>query len=158
MKRMPVWRIGVAVLLAAGFLVSSAASQEQESRHKRCSLRTLEGFYLFSYSGYQIVDGQQIPFVFSGRDRVNGDGTLSGVNSFSINGATSQNVTYTGTYTVNPDCTGSSTTVDDVTGETGHFDLFFGPDGDEVAFVQTDPGFVTGGIERRVRMSGKASE
>ena len=52
--------------------------------------------------------------------RVNGDGTLSGVNSFSINGATSQNVTYTGTYTVNPDCTGSSTTVDDVTGETGH--------------------------------------
>ena len=88
MKRIPVRRIGVAVLLAAGFLVSSAASQEQASRHKRCSLRTLEGFYLFAYSGYQIVDGQQVPFVFSGRDRVNGDGTLSGVNTFSINGAT----------------------------------------------------------------------
>ena len=158
MKRIPVRRIGVAVLLAAGFLASSAASHEQASRHKQCSLRTLEGFYLFAYSGYQIVDGQQIPFVFSGRDRLNGDGTISGVNSFSINGAISQNVTYTGTYTVNPDCTGTSTTVDDGTGETGHFDLFFGPDGDEVAFVQTDPGFVTGSIERRVSTLGKGSE
>ena len=158
MKRMPVRRIGVGLLLAAGFLGSSAASQEQASRHKRCSLRTLEGLYLFAYSGYQIVDGQQVPFVFSGRDRLNGDGTLSGVNTFSINGAISQNVTYTGTYTVNPDCTGTSTTVDDGTGETGHFDLFFGPDGDEVAFVQTDPGFVSGSIERRVRTSGKSSD
>ena len=77
MKRIPVRRIGVAVLLAAGFLASSAASHEQASRHKQCSLRTLEGFYLFAYIGYQIVDGQQVPFVFSGRDRVNGDGTLA---------------------------------------------------------------------------------
>ena len=89
-----------------------------------CSNATLQGTYLFAYSGFQIVDGQQVPFVFAGQDRINGDGTLTGVNSFSVNGAISKNVTYTGTYTINPDCTGTSTTVDDGTGETAHFDLF----------------------------------
>jgi hypothetical protein len=105
---------------------------------------------LFAYTGFQIVDGQQIPFVFAGQDRVNGEGSLTGVNSFSVNGAVSQSVTYTGTYTVNPDCTGTSTTVDDGTGEIAQFDLFFGRDGDAISFVQTDPGFVAASIERRV--------
>ena len=115
-----------------------------------CSNATLQGTYLFAYSGLQIVDGQQVPFVFAGQDRLNGDGTLTGVNSFSVNGAISKNVTYTGTYTVNSDCTGALTTVDDGTGETAHFDLFLGHDGDALSFVQTDSGFVAAGIERRV--------
>ena len=151
MKRMVVGPIGIGLLLAVGLLISGAAPPEQGSNDKGCSLRTLKGTYLFAYTGFQIVDGQQVPFVFAGKDRVNGDGTLTGVNSFSVNGAISQSVTYTGTYTVNPDCTGTSTTVDDGTGETAHFDLFFGRDGDAISFVQTDPGFVDADIERRVR-------
>ena len=115
-----------------------------------CSNATLQGTYLFAYSGFQIVDGQQVPFVFTGQDRINGDGTLTGVNSFSVNGAIAKNVTYTGTYTINPDCTGTSITVDDGTGETAHFDLFIGRDGDAISFVQTDLGFVAASIERRV--------
>jgi hypothetical protein len=30
-----------------------------------------------------------------------------------------------------------------------HFDLFIAPDGSHFTFVQTDPGFVTSGSERR---------
>jgi len=59
-------------------------------------------------------------------------------------------VTSTGTYTLEADCTGSSIFIDDVTGETSHFDHFVGRDGDELTFIQTDPGVVAGGSERRV--------
>ena len=150
MKRVVVWPICIGLLLAVGLLISGAAHPEQGFNDKGCSLRTLKGTYLFAYTGFQIVDGQQVPFVFAGQDRVNGDGTLNCVNSFSVNGAISQSVTYSGTYTVNPDCTGTSTTVDDGTGETSDFYLFFGRDGDAISFVQTDPGFVAVAIERRV--------
>ena len=151
MKRVVVGSMGLGLLMAVGLLLSGAAHPEPEAHNKGCSRRTLKGTYVFAYSGVQIVDGQPVPFVFAGQDRINGDGTLTGVNSFSINGVISRNVSYTGLYTVNPDCTGSSTTVDDGTGETAHFDLFFGRDGDAISFVQTDAGFVTAAIEQRVR-------
>ena len=64
-------------------------------------------------AGVQIVNGQPVHFAFAGQDHYNGDGTMTGVYSFSDNGAISQNVSYTGTYTVNPDCTGTFTTMDE---------------------------------------------
>ena len=149
MKRVGVGTIGMGLLLAVGLLIAGAAPPEQEANDQGCSLRTLKGTYVFAYTGLQIVDGQQVPSVFAGHERFNGDGTLIGVNSFSVNGAISQSVTYTGTYSVNPDCTGTDTLVNDGTSETSHFDLFFGRDGDAISFIQTDSGFVAAGIERR---------
>jgi len=111
-------------LLGLGYIGLHLGYSHSAFADMGCSNATLQGTYLLAYSGFQIVDGQQVPFVFAGQDRINGDGTLTGVNSFSVNGAISKNVTYTGTYTINPDCTGTSTTVDDGTGETAHFDLF----------------------------------
>ena len=137
-------------LLGLGYIGLHLGYSHSAFADMGCSNATLQGTYLFAYSDFQIVDGQQVPFVFAGQDRINGDGTLTGVNSFSVNGAISKNVTDTGTYTINPDCTGTSTTVDDRTGETVHFDLFIGCDGDAVSFVQTDPGFVAASIEQRV--------
>jgi hypothetical protein len=96
------------------------------------------------------VDGQQVHFACAGQDHYNGEGTMTGTYSFSDNGAISQNVSYSDTYTVNPDCTGTLTSVDE-NGLIGHYELFFGPDGEEVSFVQTDPGVGAAGVERRVR-------
>ena len=149
MKHTVIGPLVMAVFLAVG-LLSAAAPPGQGARHKDCSLQTPNGTYLFAYSGFQMVDGQQVPFVFSGQERYDGNGAMTGVNTFSINGAISQNVTYTGIYTVNPDCTGSAILVDDGTGVTQHFDLFIPRDGDAISFVQTDPGVVAAGIERRV--------
>ena len=104
---------------------------------------------MYHCAGVQIVNGQPVHFAFAGKDQYNGDGTMTGVYSFSDNGAISQHVSYTGTYTVNPDCTGALTTKDE-NGLVTHVDLFFGRDGAEVSFVLTDPGFVDAWVERRV--------
>ena len=142
-------QIGVGILLALGLLISGAGRPEQALSEKPCSLRTLKGTYVYHCAGVQMVDGQPVHFAFAGKDHYNGDGTMTGVYSFSDNGAISQHVSYTGTYTVNPDCTGAFTTKDE-NGVVGHADLFFGRDGEEVSFVLTDPGVVDAGVERRV--------
>ena len=74
---------------------------------------------------------------------------MTGVYSFSENGTLSHNISYTGTYTVNPDCTGAFTTTDEH-GVVVNADLFFGRDGEEVYFVLTDGGVVDAAFERRV--------
>jgi hypothetical protein len=142
-------QISVWMLLVVGLLIWGAGHPEQAVSAKPCSLQTLKGTYVWHFTGFYIVDGQQVHFAFAGQDHYHGDGTMTGTYSFSDNGAISQNVSYTDTYTVNPDCTGTLTSVDE-NGLIGHFDLFFGRDGEEVSFVQTDPGVVAAGVERRV--------
>jgi hypothetical protein len=137
------------MLLSLGLLISGVGRPEQAAGAKPCSLQTLKGAYVYHCAGVQLVNGQPVHFAFAGKDHYNGDGTMSGVYSLSFNGALSQKVSYTGTYTVNPDCTGAFTTVDE-NGVVVHADLFFGRDGEEVSFVLTDPGVVDAGVERRV--------
>ena len=133
-------------VLAIGLLISGAGHPEQKASAKQCSLRTLKGTYVWHFTGFQIVNGQPVHFAFAGQDHYNGDGTMTGVYSFSDNGAISQNVSYSCTYTVNPDCTGTLTQVDE-NGLVGHFDLFFGREGAEVSFVVTYLGFVAAGVD-----------
>jgi len=142
-------QIDVGILLALGLLISGAGRPEQALSENPCSLRTLKGTYVYHCAGVQIVNEQPVHFAFAGKDQYNGDGTMTGVYSFSDNGAISQHVSYTGTYTVNPDCTGALTTKDE-NGLVTHVDLFFGRDGAEVSIVWTDPGFVDAWVERRV--------
>ena len=150
MKRAVPGTFGVGMLLAVGLLIWGAGQPEQALSENPCSLQTLKGTYVYHCAGVQPVNGQQVHFAFAGQDNYNGDGTMTGTYSFSDNGALSQNVSYADTYTVNPDCTGTLLSVDE-NGLIGHFDLFFGHDGEEVSFVQTDPGVVAAGVERRVR-------
>ncbi|MGE0826379.1 MAG: hypothetical protein AB7G75_26740 [Candidatus Binatia bacterium] len=150
MKRVVLGPLGVGMLLAIGLFISGAGQPQPVESAKPCSLQTLKGSYLYHCTGFQLVDGQQVHFAFAGRDQYNGDGTMSGVYSLSYNGELSQHLSYTGTYTVNPDCTGAFTTTDE-NGAVIHADLYFGRDGEEVSFVLTDPGVVDAGVERRVR-------
>ena len=115
----------------------------------RCSNATLEGTYIFVQDGQQIIEDKRVPFSFAGQDIYDGQGGLSGVQSGGTKGENKQFTTYTGTYTINEDCTGSSTL--DIGGEISHFDLFVAPSGEKLYFVQTDPGFVSSGVEERVR-------
>ena len=142
-------QIDVAILLAIGLLVSGAGRPEQAWSDKPCSLQTLKGTYAYHCSGVHLGTGQPVYVAFAGKDHYNGDGTLTGVYSFSENGTLSHNISYTGTYTVNPDCTGTLTTKD-VNGVVVHADLFFGHDGEEIHFVLTDDFVVDAAFERRV--------
>jgi hypothetical protein len=114
----------------------------------KCSVATLSGTYVYASDGVQIRGEDRVPFANAGVDVYEGAGKIEGVFSVSFNGQIAQNLTLAGTYTVNADCTGTWTTTDN-RGEVLHLDLFIAPDGSEVTSVQTDPGFVSAGSERR---------
>ena len=92
----------------------------------------------------------QTHFASACKDQFHGDGTVSGVYSSTDKDNVFHNVSYTGTYTVNPDCTGTSTI--NVPGGGGpSFDLFIAPDGSELATFATAPaGNQLASIDRRV--------
>lgn len=142
-------QLSVGIFFTVGLLIWGVGRPEQAWSDNSCSLRTLKGTYLYHCAGVYLVNGQPVPFAFAGKDQYNGDGTMSGVYSLSDNGTLSRHISYTGAYTVNPDCTGSFITKDE-NGVVQHVDLYFGRDGDEVSFVITDPGFVDSGVERRL--------
>jgi hypothetical protein len=116
-----------------------------------CSNATLKGTYLFAQSGWQIdADNVRKPVAVSGMEIYNGDGTMRGIYSGSFDGVVLRMVGYTGTSTIHPNCTGEQTFTDDL-GVVTHNDVFVAPSGDEFTFVQTDPGSVNAGSERRVK-------
>ena len=142
-------QISVGILLAMGLLIWGTGYLEPAWSDNPCSLRTLKGTYAYHCSGVHLGNEQPVYVAFAGQEHYNGDGTMTGVYSFSDNGTISHNIAYTGTYTVNPDCTGTLTTKD-VNGVVVHADLFFGHDGEEIHFVLTDDFVVDAAFERRV--------
>ena len=144
-------QISIGMLLAVGLLISGAGHPEPAASAEQCSQRTLKGTYVYHCAGLRLDEkGQPVHFAFAGQDHFDGNGTVTGVFSYSDNSPIlQQHISYSGTYTVNPDCTGTYTTVDE-NGVSGNLDLFFGRDGEEVTFIFTDPGVVDAGVERRV--------
>jgi len=87
-----------------------------------CSVATLNGNYGFTFSGFQLQSpgsgkgrGKSVPFYGEGLATLDGAGNFSFAFTFSQNGALPHDSyltstgSFTGTYTVNPDCTGSTT-------------------------------------------------
>jgi hypothetical protein len=148
MRRRRMWLIGVGLLVALGCLSLPWGRAPRAEDVLGCSLATLRGTYIFAYKQFTIENGTQIPAAFAGQEVYDGDGTMTGVYSASVNGQITRNVPYTGTYTVNADCTGTLTTTEEL--GTFHYDQFVGPKGDEFSWVATDPGIVAAGFERRV--------
>ena len=143
------WRIGVGLLVALSCLsLPWGRAPQAEEDSLGCSLETLQGTYIYAYSGFEIEDGKRSPLAFAGQEVYYGDGTMSGVYSASSNGTISQNIPYTGTYTLNEDCTGTLTTEEEI--GTFHYDHFVDPSGDGLSWVATDPDTVASGFERRV--------
>ncbi|RKI34166.1 hypothetical protein D7Y27_33765 [Corallococcus sp. AB004] len=56
--------------------------------------------------------------------------------------------TYSGPYTLKPDCSGTLTLTDTL-GVTTHWDIFVTRNGEDLTFIQTDAGSVTSGFEIR---------
>ncbi len=145
MKRGSTWMLSVGLMLILGsatwtmvtpLLVSGAGEQ-------KCTLASYKGRYVFAGGGkFSAIAGLEV---------YNGDGTMSGIFSQSTDGKIVRNIAYTGTYTVNPDCSSTLTITETVSRAVAHYDQFIAPTGDEFTWVQTDPGTVSAGFERRVR-------
>lgn len=152
MPRVRLWAaIGIAVFITAGLLVAQRGYAEARAPAQQCSLKTLQGRYLFA------LHGTLLPPVFGitkpsesdavGMHILNGDGTGQDILTFRLDGQTVfENQVHPLTYTVNPDCTGSFSVKDGPT-----FGVFIAPDGASFAEVSTaPPGNQVSDIARRV--------
>ncbi len=135
-------KLGWSSLLVAVLLTLTAVTGWAE----QCSLQTLKGSYGFSVDGTLVAP--PLPFVTSGIIVFDGNGSLSGEGPTSFNGVVIPG-TFTGTYTVNPDCTyldelNSGFSVVHDAGTIVGDGMFR-----EVDVIETDPGIVSFGTYRK---------
>jgi len=112
-----------------------------------CSNATMQGLYIFSANGYQVVDGAAQPKAIVEMIRFNGDGTLvvPGVTR-SVNGVVTRAPAHgLGTYALDADCIGTLTFTNGPA-----FDIFAAPRGDDMWMIQTNSGNVLQGNVTRV--------
>ena len=133
---------------ATAFVLSIAPGVQAED--KGCSNATLRGTFAYTVTG---VTSAPPPFggpiAGVGKQTLDGNGHVSGTQTVSVNGNILRQ-TYTGTYTVNPDCTGSITLVVNIPpGLVTHSDFVIDDNGAEIRTVETDGGGVITVIARR---------
>ncbi len=101
MKRTIFHSLGGAFFLASLLIVPAANARS-------CSLAGVAGNYGFTLTGVVILPTGPVPIAAVGRIVITAAGTTSGTESRSVGGGFADE-TFTGTYTVNPDCTGTAT-------------------------------------------------
>jgi hypothetical protein len=140
--------IGIGLSLSVGLLTVAQGYAEEKDHATECSLATLTGLYVFTASGYNIVNSVPQPKAIVEVLDFNGDGTLATpAVSRSANGVIFPNtVGSNGEYTVNEDCTGTITFLP----SGPHFDIFIVPNGKDINMIQTDANTVLAGVSRRV--------
>jgi hypothetical protein len=154
MKHGRLWGIGIGLCVGAGLLTWRLASPltawglDEGFFVQKCTLASFHGRYVFTGDGY---DSSGKFFASSGLEVYNGDGTMTGIYSLSTEGTIARNLAYTGTYAVKSNCTSTLTITEVKSGLVFHYDQFIGPTGNELSWMQTDPGTTSAGFERRVR-------
>jgi len=95
-----------------------------------------------------VVNPNQLPGTLAvvGLMVANGSGRLTDItSSSSIDGQITRFYTYTGSYTVNPDCTGSLTMYSGTSGQPVNYDFVIAKGGAELFLVGTDSGLAVTG-------------
>jgi hypothetical protein len=147
MKRTLLRLRGVGMFLGVGLFAWGAGHPAPAWSDNSCSLGTLKGTYLVACHGVQ--GSAQTDWAGAAREQFHGDGTLDGVQTITDKDTVSHHDSYTGTYTVNPDCTGTYTSTDE-NGVVTHADMFIPRDGSEIDMIFTDHTVVDAFVERKV--------
>ncbi len=133
------------ILAVAQFGSFASAQGASPPGSVRCSLATLNGVYVWSAHGeVQSTGSTKNPFAVAGIQVFDGRGYAHGFYSRGMNEQISKRVSFTATYTLNPDCTGTHMATD-ITGTVVHNNMYSLPSGSQVTFLQTDPGAVFSG-------------
>ncbi len=126
-------------------VVLAAYAEAQGNTPKRaCTLESARGTYAFALVGSMAAAGAVST---SGTSTFDGEGHDTGRFAITTFG-TNQQFTFSGTYTVNPDCTGGATLTVTPTMfgySVVHFDAVRVNDGNEIKWLITDPGIVVAG-------------
>jgi len=147
-SRLATVSLASSALATALFLGSVNPSHADSGHGGRCSLATLKGTYVFANDGFHIVEGKAVPFAQAGQETYDGNGHIEGVYSGSEGKQVAEQIRYTGTYTITPECF-ADLTYKDSTGVISHYHQFVSPNGRVFTFAQTDRGYVTSGWEKR---------
>jgi hypothetical protein len=119
-----------------------------------CTLASAEGSWAYSFNGsaFNAQANTFVPLATVGRITFDGHGKVSG-NETQASPAGSQQVTYTGTYTENPDCSGTITLTTSAN-QNVTVSHQAANDDNEAYLIITSPGFVMTGTTKRVTYHG----
>jgi hypothetical protein len=138
--------IPVFALAALALMNTLPASAGDGEVGKRCTLSSLRGKYGYSYQG--TVEG------FGGVAAVgpiNFDGAGNTSATYSVNlGGTNFQGSFTGAYTVNPDCTGTVRIDLPLLGTSSHGRFVIVDGGREAFFMGIDDGVTVTGVAKRI--------
>jgi hypothetical protein len=97
----------VSLILFAAFaiLVFGTLSAEKVSAQGKCTLKTIQGTYIFEAQGTAVKDGKVVPYAEAGVWTLDGEGKAMGIISASMDGVPfATRDTFTATYELKADC------------------------------------------------------
>src|SRR5215471_4655516 len=140
MKRAGLWVMGIGLCITVGLLTVKHGYAEDKDHTPTCTLATLQGRYLSTFSGFLVPPTPgvtaQTPLAGAQVDIFNGDGTGTHQATVSVNGEIAQFRDVLVSYTVNADCSGTITLqlpFGDINGA-----MYIAPNGAEFVVAQTD--------------------
>jgi hypothetical protein len=149
MRRFLILALTTGGVLGLAASLAQAGSSPKALAAEGCGQRSLHGAYGYAFQGQVIPPGiPELDTAVAGRIVFNGNGGLSGYEWASTNGS-QETVTFTGIYSVQPDCTGTATLVNS-NGRTDHIALGVIEGGQEFNFTVTDAGVVLTGLASRL--------
>jgi hypothetical protein len=143
--------IGFTAVFVLGILPRAEADEQRE-----CSNKSLRGSFGFTSIGALLSLPAPLagPFTEIGRQTFDGGGTTDGTATLSANGNI-RNVTFEGTYLVNPDCTGTMSLHVSPTNVTVNLDFVIDDDGAELRAIVLTTGFVESRVYRQQFSRGR---
>ena len=134
------------LFICAAMALGSSGFAAADERENGCTVQTLQGTYVFSATGFNIVAGVAQPKAIVEVIEFNGDGTLTvPAATRSVNGVIARSLPGGfGTYTVENDCTGT------IAFDGPTFDTFLSRNGGIVLMIQTNPNTVFQGTTTRM--------
>src|SRR5258708_2119165 len=126
-------------LVAVGLALS--ISMALPAQATQCSLANVAGSYGYTASGFVAIAGTFVPVAAAGRITFDGNGHVTGTQTRVVAGS-SLDETYSGTYTVSPNCRGSFTVLVEPDTRTSTVNLVWTNNTNAVSAVFSTPGFI----------------
>jgi hypothetical protein len=139
------------MLIALAAILTSTGTSPRAYAHEGCSNHSLRGAYGFATDGqaFGATGAEFAEFASAGRVVFDGQGHLAGRETESVNGVITE-PTFTGTYSVLPDCSGTAQIHN---GQTANLRFMLVEGGQELNAIDTDPGVVAAGQITRQQMT-----
>jgi hypothetical protein len=131
-------------------MILALASCSSFAWGQNCSPARVSGSYGYTTSGFVVAPGGAfVPAAAAGRIDFDKQGNVSGTQTRVVAGS-ALDETYSGTYTVNPDCTGDFTVLVQPDTRTSSVHLVWTDNAKGVSAVFTTPGFVLAATASRI--------